>query len=304
MAQTKFVLRKAIGRGLRPLVVLNKIDRDSARPDAVTNELFDTMVSMEVRPTLFPSKDFLPLSLARALAPAHARARRVQRATLAAPRLPSFSARQAQDEQLDFPVLYASGKQGWATATPPGSEGWAARETAGMAPLLDLVLEHCPPPADDETAPFAMVVTMMGHDAYLGRLLTGRVAQGRIAINDKIHALSADGTVVDEGRATGLFVAQALSRLPVSVACAGDVVTVAGLPNATVGQTVCSLELLAPLSAPQVRAPRRARAAPRRAALSRQAGRPLGRRRRRLTRVTPCAPHRARAACSRAARCG
>ncbi|KAG8462419.1 hypothetical protein KFE25_012239 [Diacronema lutheri] len=208
MAQTKFVLRKAIGRGLRPLVVLNKIDRDSARPDAVTNELFDTMVSME-----------------------------------------------AQDEQLDFPVLYASGKQGWATATPPGSEGWAARETAGMAPLLDLVLEHCPPPADDETAPFAMVVTMMGHDAYLGRLLTGRVAQGRIAINDKIHALSADGTVVDEGRATGLFVAQALSRLPVSVACAGDVVTVAGLPNATVGQTVCSLELLAPLSAPQVDPP-------------------------------------------------
>lgn len=87
---------------------------------------------------------------------------------------------QATDEQLDFPVLYASGKQGWATTLAPGSDGWAAREAAGMAPLLDTVLRHCPPPGSDYAAPFAMVVTMMAHDAYVGRLLTGRIVQGQV----------------------------------------------------------------------------------------------------------------------------
>lgn len=95
---------------------------------------------------------------------------------------------QASDEQLDFPVLYASGKQGWATEAPPGSDGWDAREAAGMAPLLDRVLLHCPPPVVDDGAPFAMVVTMMGHDPYVGRLLTGRVMQGQVRRSGRARA--------------------------------------------------------------------------------------------------------------------
>ncbi|KAJ1628241.1 membrane GTPase [Pavlovales sp. CCMP2436] len=208
MAQTKFVLRKAIGRGLRPLVVLNKSDRDSARHDEVTNEIFDVMVSMG-----------------------------------------------ANDEQLDFPIMYASGKQGWALDTGPDDPAWAARESAGMAPLLDRLLAHCPPPAADYTSPFAMVVTMMAHDAFVGRLLTGRVVQGTLRVNDSLVALAADGSQVEAARATALFIAQALQRVATPVVQAGDIVTVAGLGLATVGQTVCAPELGKPLLAPQIDPP-------------------------------------------------
>lgn len=193
-----------------------------------------------------------------------------------------------------------------------------------MAPLLDRVLAHCPPPVANDSAPFAMVVTMMGHDAYVGRLLTGRVVQGQVGrccgggcsfwpcrrfasvacaaalpvlwctrcargcccsalraacqtplepkithrtsslplcspfgtqvrLNDKLVAMAADGSSVDDGRVTGLFIAQALERVSSPSASTGDIVTLAGLGKATVGQTVGSPELEAPLAAPQVR---------------------------------------------------
>jgi predicted membrane GTPase involved in stress response len=93
-------------------------------------------------------------------------------------------------------VLYASGKQGWATKLAPGAAGWAKREAAGMEPLLDTVLAHCPPPASDSSAPFAMVVTMMAHDAYVGRLLTGRIVQGQVRA----------GSVARAGMASDLLV--------------------------------------------------------------------------------------------------
>jgi GTP-binding protein len=195
LPQTKFVVGKALARGLRPIVVVNKIDRQDARPDEVHEEIFDL-----------------------------------------------FAALGASDEQLDFPMLYASGRQGWAIEALDG-------ERKDLAPLFDLVLRHVHAPVLDAEATFAMVASILEYDNYLGRVLTGRVEQGRARINMPVKVLRQDGTVVETGRLTKLLGFRGLDRVTVEEAVAGDIVAVAGLSEATIPDTVGAPDLAAPLVA-------------------------------------------------------
>jgi GTP-binding protein len=195
LPQTKFVVHKALERGLRPIVVVNKIDRQDARPDAVHEEIFDL-----------------------------------------------FAALGATDEQLDFPMLYASGRQGWAVEN-------LADERLNLAPLFDLVLRHVHPPVVDRDAPFGMSAAILDYDNYLGRVLTGRVEQGRARLNMPVRVLRDDGTVVETGRLTRLMSFRGLDRVTVEEAEAGDIIAVAGLTEATVPDTIGGLDLAGPLHA-------------------------------------------------------
>jgi GTP-binding protein len=195
LPQTKFVVAKALARGLRPIVVLNKIDRADARPDAVHEEVFDL-----------------------------------------------FAALGASDAQLDFPLLYASGRQGWADAALDGPR-------QDLSALFDLVLRHVPPPAVDPAAPFAMIASILEYDPYLGRVLTGRIEQGSARVNMPVRVLRADGTVIEAGRLSKLLAYRGLDRVAVEEAEAGDIIAVAGLADATVAETIGAPELAAPLPA-------------------------------------------------------
>ena len=195
LPQTKFVVGKALARGIHPIVVVNKIDRQDARADEVHNEVFDL-----------------------------------------------FAALDASDSQLDFPMLYASGRQGWATATLDGPR-------VDLAPLFDLIVSHVPPPTVDANAPFAMVASILEADPFLGRILTGRVEQGTARVNMPVKVLRADGSVVETGRLTKLLTFRGLDRVPVDVAQAGDIIAVAGLSEGTIPDTIGAPDLTAPLPA-------------------------------------------------------
>jgi len=195
LPQTKFVVGKALAQGLRPIVLVNKVDRQDARPDEVHNEVFDL-----------------------------------------------FAALDASDEQLDFPMLYASGRQGWADETLDGPR-------KDLSAMFDLVLRHVPPPTVRPDAPFAMVASILDYDNFLGRVLTGRVEQGRARLNMPLKVLRADGTVVETGRLTKLMSFNGLDRVPVDEAQAGDIIAIAGLTEATIPDTLGSPELTTPIQA-------------------------------------------------------
>ncbi|HUM08108.1 MAG TPA: translational GTPase TypA [Acidocella sp.] len=201
LPQTKFVLGKALARGLKPIVVVNKIDRGDARPDDVHNEMFDLFASLD-----------------------------------------------ANEEQLDFPMLFASGRQGWAVANLDDP-----RES--LTPLFDLILSHVPAPNLDVDAPFAMVATILEADTFLGRVLTGRVEQGRATLNMPVKVLRLDGSVVETGRLTKLLSFRGLERVAVDEVSAGDIVAVAGLTDATIPYTICAPEVTAPLPATPIDPP-------------------------------------------------
>ncbi|PYD63861.1 translational GTPase TypA [Gluconacetobacter entanii] len=201
LPQTKFVVGKALARGLKPIVVVNKIDRGDARPDEVHNEIFDL-----------------------------------------------FAALGANDEQLDFPMLYASGRQGWADLEIDGPR-------KDLSPLFDLILRHVPPPKVNKDAPFAMVATILENDNFLGRVLTGRVEQGTAKMNMPVHVLRPDGSVVETGRLTKLLSFRGLDRVPVEEVEAGDIVAVAGLSEATIPETIAALEVKEPLPSTPVDPP-------------------------------------------------
>jgi GTP-binding protein len=195
MPQTKFVLSKALARGLRPMVVLNKVDRPSAEPDRALNEIFEL---------------FLALG--------------------------------ASDEQADFPILYASGKEGWAKTDMSG-------ENKDLTPLFELIVRHVPDPEpiSRKSEPFAFLVTMLDSDAFLGRVLTGRVESGRVKVGDSVKSLSRDGKEIERGRLTKLLSFRGLKRVPVETAEAGDIIAIAGLVEATVADTIGAIELAKPL---------------------------------------------------------
>jgi GTP-binding protein len=201
LPQTKFVLGKALARGLRPIVVVNKIDRGDARPDDVHNEIFDL-----------------------------------------------FAALGASDDQLDFPMLFASGRQGWAVADLE-----APREN--LNPLFNLILSHVPAPNLDVSAPFGMVASILESDTFLGRVLTGRVEQGRATLNMPVKVYRLDGTVVETGRLTKLLSFRGLERVAVEEVSAGDIIAVAGLTDATVPETIGSPDLPGPLPATPIDPP-------------------------------------------------
>ena len=201
LPQTKFVVDKALQRGLRPIVVVNKIDRQDARADEVHVEIFDL-----------------------------------------------FAALGATDEQLDFPMLYASGRQGWAVEK-------LEDERKDLAPMFDLVLRHVYAPELDRDAPFAMVASILDYDNFLGRVLTGRLEQGRARLNMPLKVLRQDGSLVETGRLTKLMGFRGLERVNIDEAVAGDIIAIAGLTEATIPDTICAPEVSAPLHAVAVDPP-------------------------------------------------
>jgi GTP-binding protein len=189
MPQTKFVVAKALARGLRPIVVINKVDRPDARPGAVHNEIFDLFALLD-----------------------------------------------ASEAQLDFPTLFASGRDGWAVADPD-----AARRD--LTPLFKLIVAHVPPPQAEEDAPFTMLATTLDYDPFLGRVLTGRIHSGVARLNMPVKSLSRDGRTIEQARLTKLLAFRGLDRRPIEEARAGDIIAVAGLQLTTVADTICAPEV-------------------------------------------------------------
>lgn len=201
LPQTKFVVSKALKMGLKPIVVINKVDRADARPVEVVNEVFDL-----------------------------------------------FAALDATDEQLDFPILYGSAKLGWMATSLEGSQ------EEGMKPLFDLVLRHVPPPTVEE-GPFRLLGTILEANPYLGRIVTGRISSGSIKPNQAVKVLDYDGKLVETGRVTKVLAFRGLERVPVEEAEAGDIVALAGLPNATVAHTICDPVIETPIHAQPIDPP-------------------------------------------------
>ena len=201
LPQTKFVVSKALKMGLKPIVVINKVDRPDARATEVVNEVFDL-----------------------------------------------FAALDATDEQLDFPILYGSAKQGWMAESLEGPQD------QGMKPLFDLVLRHVQPPQVEE-GQFRLLGTIIEANNYLGRIITGRITSGAVKPNQAVKALDRDGKLIENGRITKVLAFRGLERQPVEEAEAGDIVALAGLPNATVAMTICDPSVEAPLAAQPIDPP-------------------------------------------------
>jgi len=201
MPQTKFVLAKALKQGLKPIVVINKLDKADQRANEVLDETFDLFVSLD-----------------------------------------------ANEEQLDFPVLYASGRSGWASKEVDGP-----REN--LHPLLDLIIEHVKPAELDKTKPFAMLSTLLYADSFLGRSLVGRISQGTAKANQQIKAINLKGEKVDEGKLTKIFRYEGTKKVPIEVGEAGDIVVISGLEKANVADTICDPELNDPIPATPIDPP-------------------------------------------------
>ncbi|NSW98726.1 translational GTPase TypA [bacterium] len=193
MPQTKFVLGKALNLGLRPIVVINKVDKKDSRPDEVLDEIFDLFVSLD-----------------------------------------------ASDEQLDFPILYASGRDGWCVKE-------LSDNREGVGPLLDLVIKHVKAPSVKRNEPFAMLVTLLDSDDYVGRCLIGKVYQGSAKVNSSVKAIDLNGNLVESGRLTKLYKFEGMKRTPVDIVNCGDIICIAGLTKASVADTICDISYQNPL---------------------------------------------------------
>jgi GTP-binding protein len=201
LPQTKFVLSKALALGMRPIVVVNKIDRGDAQPEVVLNDVFDL-----------------------------------------------FDAIGASDEQLDFPVLYASGRNGWCIKN-------LGDEPENLHMLFDLVVDHVPAPKVDQDAPFSMLATILQADPYLGRMLTGKVYSGKAKVNMAVKTLNLKGEAGENARLTKLLTFDGIKRVPVEEAIAGDIICVAGLINGSVADTICDVSVNVPIQSTPVDPP-------------------------------------------------
>jgi GTP-binding protein len=159
-----------------------------------------------------------------------------------------FAALDATDEQLDFPILYGSAKEGWMALSPEGPKD------AGMAPLFDLVLEHVAPPVVQD-GPFRMLGTILEANPYLGRIVTGRITSGTVKPNQTIKVLSREGTLIEQGRVSKVLAFRGIERQPVEMGEAGDIVAIAGLTRGTVADTFCAPEVDAPIPAQPIDPP-------------------------------------------------
>ena len=201
MPQTKFVLGKALTLGLRPIVIINKVDKPDSRAEEVVDEVFDLFVALD-----------------------------------------------ANEQQLEFPILYASGR-----------DGWCVRELEdkrfSLEPLLNLILAHVPPPKQDLEAPFAMLATLLDSDQFLGRCLTGKVVQGTAKMNEQVRAIDLDGNVIEQGRLTKLMHFEGTNRVSVDRVEAGDIICIAGLTKTSVADTICNAEQKQPLQSTPIDPP-------------------------------------------------
>ena len=186
MPQTKFVTSKALALGLKPIVVLNKVDKQDAEPDRSLNEVFDLFANLG-----------------------------------------------ANDDQLDFPVLYASGRSGWADDSLEGPR-------KNLDALFKLIETHVPTPIQTtkKQEPFKMLATTLSGDNFLGRLLTGRVETGTLKTGQSIKAINRDGELVETFRVNKILAFRGLQQQPIDVAEAGDIVSIAGMSKATVADTI------------------------------------------------------------------
>jgi GTP-binding protein len=203
MPQTKFVTSKALKLGLRPIVVVNKVDKSDAEPDRALNECFDLFANLD-----------------------------------------------ATDEQLDFPTMYASGRNGWADMELDGKRD-------GLDALFDLVLEHVPAPAQitETDKPFTMLATTLGGDPFLGRLLTGRVESGTLKAGQTIKAMSVDGTLIENFRCTKILGFRGLEQTAIDLAEPGDIVSIAGMTKATVADTLADVSVTEAIEAQPIDPP-------------------------------------------------
>ena len=201
MPQTKFVLGKALALGLKPIVIINKIDRPDGRPTEVVDEVFDLFVALD-----------------------------------------------ANDEQLDFPILYAAGRDGWCVKE-------LEDERVNLHPLLDVVLDHVQQPQVEHDKPFAMLATLLDSDPYLGRCLIGRVAQGSAKVNDSVKAIGLDGKSIETGRLTKLLTFKGTERVIVNEVQAGDIICIAGLTKTSVADTICEPSVTEPLASTPIDPP-------------------------------------------------
>ena len=159
-----------------------------------------------------------------------------------------FAALDANDEQLDFPILYGSGRNGWMAHSPEGPQD------EGMAPLFDLVLKHVPGPTVDD-GPFRMIGTLLEANPFLGRMITGRITSGSIKPNQSIKVLAQDGSLVEQGRVSKILAFRGIERQPIEEGVQGDIVAIAGLSKGTVADTFCDLSVDAPLKAQPIDPP-------------------------------------------------
>ena len=186
MPQTKFVTTKALALGLKPIVVLNKVDKKDANPDSAHNDVFDLFDNLG-----------------------------------------------ADEDQLDFPVLYASGRSGWADESLDG-------ERANLNALFNLIIEHVPEPkqVSEREQPFQMLATTLGGDSFLGRVLTGRVEAGILKTGQNLRALSRNGEVIETFRVSKILAFRGLKQQSIEQAEAGDIVSISGMTKATVADTI------------------------------------------------------------------
>ena len=187
MPQTKFVLKKSLELHLKPILVINKLDRTHARPDEVADMTFDLFCELN-----------------------------------------------ASDEQLDFPIVYASGKDGYATLDLD-----EPRES--MKPLLETILHRVLPPIANPDLPFQMLVTMLDYDSYVGRIAIGRVFHGSVRVGDPVALVKRDGTI-EKGKATKIMKYRGLVRVETNEAIAGDIISISGIDNVEVGETLACAE--------------------------------------------------------------
>jgi len=201
MPQTKFVLGKALAKGLMPIVVVNKIDRSDSRSEEVVNEVFDLFVDLD-----------------------------------------------ANEKQLDFPVLYSSGRDGWCVDD-------LKNPRKDLSPLLDLILSHIEEPKLNDNIPFAMLATLLSSDPYLGRCLIGRVEQGNISVNTNVKTIDLNGKEIEKGRLTKLFIYEGTEKVPVDKVHAGDIICIAGLSKSSVADTICDDTINTPICATAIDPP-------------------------------------------------
>ncbi len=203
MPQTKFVTSKALALGLRPIVVLNKVDKPDAEPDRALDECFDLFANLG-----------------------------------------------ADDDQLDFPAMYASGRSGWADMELDGPR-------KDLSALFDLIVDHVPAPRQSahKDEPFRMLATTLGSDPFIGRILTGRVESGSLKAGDNLKALSRDGETIESFRASKILAFRGLAQQPIDVAEAGDIVTIAGMSKATVADSLVAPQVTEALPAQPIDPP-------------------------------------------------
>ncbi len=200
MPQTKFVLSKALSIGLKPIVVINKVDRSDSRIDEVLDEVFDLFCSLD-----------------------------------------------ATEEQLDFPILYAVGRDGWAS-----EENEIGKD---LKPLFSIIKDHVSEPNVDKLAPFSMLASILTSDPYVGRILIGKVYSGSAKVGDSVKSLDLNGNIIENTKLTKLFGFKGIERIPIEVAEAGDIVAISGVEKTSVAYTICNNTIKIPIQSTPIDPP-------------------------------------------------